>query len=339
MSDSIILALHAAIALAPVGFFLAGLIVLDSYKLITLKVVLETIAVGCLAAGAAMVLNSIIAGSLGLSWEILSRYISPVIEESLKAAFLFYLLKSNRVGFVADAAIRGCAIGAGFAMIENLYYIMQRPEADVYLWVIRGFGTAIMHGGATAVVGILAEGFAERAGTISTGPFLASLAAGAALHSLYNHFFLSPLASTLIILILFPGVVVLAFRQSEEATRRWLGVGFDSDRELLEMVTTGVLSETRIGRYLDSLEHKFPGEMIADMLCYLRIHLELSFEAKGMLLMREAGFDIPPNAEVAEKFNELRYLEKSIGATGKLALHPFLRTRAKDLWQVTMLKG
>jgi protease PrsW len=331
--------LDGGIALAPVGFFLAGLIFLDSYKLITLRVVLATIGVGSLAAAAAMLFNSTVAGSLGLSWETLTRYVSPVIEESLKAAFLLYLLKANKVGFVADAAIRGCAIGAGFAMIENLYYIMQRPEADLYLWVIRGFGTAIMHGGATALVGILAQGFAERAGKVTALSFLVSLASGAALHSLYNHFFLNPLASTLIILVLFPGAVVLAFRKSEEATRRWLGVGFDSDRELLEMVTTGVLSETRIGRYLDSLEQKFRGEMIADMLCYLRIHLELSFEAKGLLMMREAGFDVPPNAEVGEKFNELRYLEKSIGTTGRLALHPFLRTRSKDLWQMTMLKA
>jgi hypothetical protein len=315
------------------------LIFLDTYKLLQLRIVLQTILVGCFAAGAAMLLNSEVADALGLSWIVLSRYVSPPLEEILKAAFLLYLLKANKVGFLADAAIRGFAIGAGFAMIENLYYISQRPDADLYLWIIRGFGTAIMHGGATAVVAILAQGIAERAGSITVIAFLPALAAGAALHSLYNHFFLDPLISTLIILILFPGVVLFAFQQSEQATRKWLGIGFDSDRELLEMVTTGVLSETRIGRYLDSLEHKFPGEMIADMLCYLRIHLELSFEAKGMLMMREAGFEVPANKEVEEKFTELLYLEKSIGKTGRLALHPFLRTRTKDLWQITMLKS
>jgi RsiW-degrading membrane proteinase PrsW (M82 family) len=339
LTDILSILFHSVLALSPVALFLAGLIFLDSYKLIHLRTVIQTILVGCAAAGAAMVLNSQVAETLGLSWVVLSRYVSPLLEETLKAMFLLYLLKANKVGFLADAAIRGFAIGAGFAMIENLYYIWQRPDADLYLWIIRGFGTAIMHGGATAVVGILAQGIAERAGSLTILAFLPALAAGAALHSLYNHFFLNPLVSTLIILVLFPGVVILAFRESEDATRKWLGVGFDSDRELLEMMTTGVLSETRIGRYLDSLEHKFPGEMIADMLCYLRLHLELSVEAKGMLLMREAGFDVPANKEVEEKFTELLYLEKSIGKTGKLALHPFLHTRTKDLWQITMLKS
>jgi RsiW-degrading membrane proteinase PrsW (M82 family) len=338
MTPTLLVLFHCVLALSPVALFLAGLILLDSYKLIHLRTVLLTILVGCGAAGGAMLVNSLAAESLHLSWTVLSRYVSPLLEEALKAVFLFYLLKANKVGFLADAAIRGFALGAGFAMIENLYYISQRPDADLYLWIIRGFGTAIMHGGATAVVAILAQGIAERAGTITLPAFLPALAAGAALHSLYNHFFLNPLVSTLLILVLFPGVVILAFRQSEDATRKWLGIGFDSDRELLEMTTTGVLAETRIGRYLDSLEHTFPGEMIADMLCYLRLHLELSVEAKGMLLMREAGFDVPPNTEVEEKFAELRYLEKSIGKTGRLALHPFLHTRTKDLWQITMLK-
>jgi RsiW-degrading membrane proteinase PrsW (M82 family) len=327
------------LGLSPVALFLAGLIFLDSYKLIQLRTVLLTILVGSAAAVVALFLNSWVAEGFDLKWVVHTRYVSPPLEETLKTAFLFYLLRANRVGFLADAAIRGFAIGAGFAMVENLYYIYQRPDADIYLWIIRGFGTAIMHGGATAVVAILAQGISERAGKITVASFLPALAAGAVLHSLYNHFFLDPLASTLMILVLFPAVVLFAFRQSEQATRHWLGIGFDSDRELLEMITTGVLSETRIGKYLNSLEHKFPGEMLVDLLCYLRLHLELSIEAKGMLLMREAGFRVPVDREVEEKFAELRFLEMSVGKTGKLALHPFLHTRTKDLWQITMLQS
>jgi hypothetical protein len=62
-------------------------------------------------------------------------------------------------------------------------------------------------------------------------------------------------------------------------------------------------------------------------------------KAKGMLMMREAGFKIPADPEVKAHFDELRYLEKSIGKTGQLALHPFLHTRQRDLWQITMLQG
>ena len=54
-------------------------------------------------------------------------------------------------------------------------------------------------------------------------------------------------------------------------------------------------------------------------------------------MMREAGFDAAPDPNLKATFEELRYLEKSIGKTGLLALHPFLHTSRRDLWQLNLL--
>jgi hypothetical protein len=116
-------------------------------------------------------------------------------------------------------------------------------------------------------------------------------------------------------------------------------VGFDNDAELLTMITTGNIQQTRIGKYLDSLEHRFRGEIIADMLCYLRIYLELAIQAKGLLMMRESGFVVESDPEVRAKFAELKYLEKTVGKTALLALAPFFRTSSRDLWQLHMLQA
>ncbi|MDD3643854.1 MAG: hypothetical protein PHQ19_10370, partial [Candidatus Krumholzibacteria bacterium] len=62
-----------------------------------------------------------------------------------------------------------------------------------------------------------------------------------------------------------------------------------------------------------------------------------SVRAKGILLMRENWFEPPPDPEIGDRFEELRYLERRIGLTGKLAMHPLLRWSARDLWQLTML--
>jgi hypothetical protein len=127
------------------------------------------------------------------------------------------------------------------------------------------------------------------------------------------------------------------FNQSEKSTREWLGIGFDTDVEVLNMIITGNLSETKIGRYLQTLKNRFPGEVVADMLCLLRLHLELAIRAKGILLMRNAGFKTTPDPETKAKLDELQYLEKSIGKTGHLAILPFLHTSNRDLWQLYML--
>jgi RsiW-degrading membrane proteinase PrsW (M82 family) len=329
--------LQAIISLLPVLLFLLSLVYLDSYKLVSLRGTLLTILFGCVVAGAAFLVNTAVAALFDLERSIESRYIAPLLEESLKAVYLLYLIRRERIGFMVDAAIRGFAIGAGFALVENIYYLQLRPEAGVVLWVVRGFGTAIMHGGATAIVGVLAKSLLDRYGSSRLVYVLPGLFVAVVVHVFYNHFFVSPIVSTLAILIVLPMILVLVFNRSEKVTRNWLGVGFDSDRELLEMITTGTLSETRIGTYLHSLETHFPAGMVADMLCYLRVYLELSIKAKGVLLMREAGFEIDADPDVRDQLAELAYLEKTIGKTGMRTLMPCLGASRRDLWQLQLL--
>ena len=156
------------------------------------------------------------------------------------------------------------------------------------------------------------------------------------LHSLFNHFILSPAMSTLVIVLILPPLLVMVFAQSERLVREWIGTGFDVDAELLQVMNSGQFAESRAGQYLQSLRDHFDGAVLADMLCYLRLQTELSLRAKGVLMLRENGFPVKKDAEVGEKLMELRYLKESIGKTGELALAPLHRT-PQDLWQLQVL--
>ncbi len=329
----------SVLGLLPVLLFLGGLVLLDSFKLVRLARVLGAIGVGCAAAMLAMLVNSSSQAWLQTDFLTYSRSLAPFVEESLKALYLVYLLRAHRIGFMVDAAILGFAIGAGFALVENLFYLYARPDAALSLWVIRGFGTAVMHGSATAIVGIVTKVLEDRREHERAYLVLPGLLVAVGIHWFYNHFFFSPGLSTVVILLGLPLLMVLVFRRSEDSTRHWLGVGFDTDRELLEMITTGTLGETRIGRYLHSLQDRFPPPVMVDMLCLLRLQLELAISAKGLLMMREAGFRVEPGPEVREKFQEMHFLQRSVGRTGILALRPFLHVRGRDLWQLHMLGG
>jgi len=200
---------------------------------------------------------------------------------------------------------------------------------------VRGFGTALLHGATTAVFAILSADRAERrAGVVA---FVPGWAAAIGVHSLYNHFVLPPVANALVLLATLPLLLIVVFERSEQSTRRWLGAGLDSDVELLELITTGRVGGTRIGAYLDSLKARFPALVVADMLCLLQIHAELSLRAKGLLIARGAGLELPVGEDVRARLLELRYLEKSVGATGLLAMKPIHRRSSRDLWQIYML--
>ena len=75
------------------------------------------------------------------------------------------------------------------------------------------------------------------------------------------------------------------------------------------------------------------------MFCLLRLHLELACHAKGILLMRQAGFPAREDVETKEKFAEMDYLRSSVGRIGLLAISPILNFSSRDLWQFYVLKA
>ncbi len=328
--------LNVLVSALPVFLFLVFLILFDSYKLVKPREVLLSIVVGIATAGIAYAVNTHVMLWWDLSFTSTSRYVAPVIEETLKAAFVMYLITRGRIGFMVDAAIIAFGIGAGFSLIENLYYVSVIDGVGFITWVLRGFGTAIMHGGATALFAVVAKSLTDRE-IGAARSFVQALVLALFIHSLYNHFIFPPVVSALLVMLMIPIVLYLVFERSEQRLRQWLEVGFNTDQELLQIIMAGGVMNSNVGEYFRKLQQRFPGEVVVDMLCLLRIHLELSIRAKGILLMHEAGFPVPHDPEVAERFDEMKSLEKNIGTTGKRALAPFIHTSKRDLWQLYML--
>jgi RsiW-degrading membrane proteinase PrsW (M82 family) len=330
--------LRIALGLLPVFSLLVALILLDSFKLVRLRLVVSLIVFGGAAALAGLAANTALRAAIGLDEVLLARYLAPVIEELAKGSVVVLLTVRHRVGFLVDAAIVGFSVGAGFAAVENLHYLRVLDDPNIALWIVRGFGTALMHGSVTAIMAIVSRQLADLHGATPLWVFLPGLAMAIVLHSVFNHFFIAPTVSTALILVALPAFFVAVFRVSERRTRDWLGTGFDTDAELLEAIVSGRASaSSRIGGYLGELREKFPPATVVDMVCLLRLRLELSIRAKGILLAREAGFEMPADPDMEARFAELRHLEQTIGRTGLLALSPLFHFSDRDLWQHHML--
>jgi RsiW-degrading membrane proteinase PrsW (M82 family) len=328
-----------AVSVLPVFLFLGALVVLDSYKLISLRAILFAVAAGAAAALVGYAVNVSLRPALGFEMARYMVFVSPVVEELLKAVYIVWLLRRNKVGFVVDAAIYGFAIGTGFAFFENIYYLPVHPNPTIWTWIVRGFGTALMHSGTTAIFAMISRTLDNRATAVRLWTLLPGLAAAIVLHSLYNQFLVAPLLATALIVLVFPYIFMFLFQRSERETRGWVGSGFDTDQELLRVMRAGQVSDTPVGLYLKGLRTSYPPEVIVDMMCLLRLRAELGIKAKGILLMREAGFEADPDPSLPAKLEEMRYLEQSIGRTGMRALKPFVDTNAQDLWQLNLLDG
>jgi len=266
---------------------------LDSYKLVSLRATLVVIALGAASAALGWLANSFALNALDMTLADYSRYVAPLVEETLKGLIVVEMIRRHRIGFLVDAVISSFAVGAGFAMIENLYYLTLLPQAPLGAWIVRGFGTAIMHGGATAIFGILLLHLSELNGRMGLRSLLPGLLLAALLHSAYNHFFFSPILGTFGVLVVLPPLVLFIFERSESNLERWLEVGFDADAQLIELINSGQFPDSRVGSYLETLRTRFDGAVVGDLLCYLRIRAELALRAKGILMMRESGFETP----------------------------------------------
>jgi len=329
---------RAPVGLIPVLIFLLLLLYMDSYKLVNLRTILWVILTGAFLPVAGYWINGYAIGLLGWEFPVYSRYAAPVIEEGMKACVMVYLFRTNRIGFLVDAAILGFAVGAGFGVIENFYYLYLAADAQIAVWVVRGFGTAIMHGGAMALFGVMAQTLTERQMKINPLLYLPGFIIAITIHSVFNHFPGTPVLTTLGTLLALPPIFLLVFQKSAHSMHEWLEVDFDEDALLLQQINSGEFADSRIGRFLQDLKQKFPGTVVVDMLCYLRLYTELALRAKGVLMMRENGLDTPVGERTKAKFEEMRYLEKSIGKTGLLAMSPFLQMTRKDLWQLYVLE-
>jgi RsiW-degrading membrane proteinase PrsW (M82 family) len=331
------LILPALLGLLPVVCFLVCLVYLDSYRLVGVRWVVGVIIIGGLVAGASYFTNAALLELLDIEFATYTRYVSPVVEEVLKGLVVVGLIRLNRIGFLVDAAIFGFAVGTGFAVVENMYFLQALPQTGIGVWIVRGFGTAIMHGGATSIFAVVGRALISQhreLGPLANAP---GLVIAAVAHSVFNHFPFSPITMTIGVLVCLPLLMTIVFRQSEKSVEDWLGVGFDADTELLELINSGGFSESNVGRYLHTLKERFDGPIVADLLCYLRLHVELALRAKGLLMMRDSGFEVTADEDTKAKLQEMKYLEGSIGKTGKLALSPFLQMSRKDLWQFYVL--
>src|ERR1022692_4452462 len=188
-----------------------------------------------------------------------------------------------------------------------------------------------------AIFGVMSLGLLERAPGATVRALLPGYVVAVVLHSGFNHLLASPTLAMLAILVVLPPLLYLVFQRSERAVGDWLGKGFDADTEMLELINSGRLSDSPVGEYLGTLKSKFKGPLVADLLCYLRLYTELALRAKGILIMRESGFDVPVDEETRAKFTEMRYLESSIGKTGLLAIQPMCHMNHRELWQLYML--
>ena len=111
--------------------------------------------------------------------------LTPVTEEIIKALPIVYfaiVISDDRRTLISIAY----AVGVGFAVLENMVILVQNIENVTILWaLVRGFGSGLVHGICTVMVGFGISYIKKRRKLFYCGTF-ALLSAAIIYHAIYN---------------------------------------------------------------------------------------------------------------------------------------------------------
>lgn len=332
------LLINGAFGLLPVLAFLAILNGSDTFQLVRFRTIVERIAFGAAAALAASVVGKGVIEAGWVSASEFPRFWGPILEEALKASIIYILIRSHRIGFVLDAAISGFAIGAGFAVLENYFYLLVLGADQPALWVVRGFGTAIMHGGATAIFGVIVLALAPKEARIPYLTIACAFAAAGTIHVLFNQFLAFPVVSTIVMMTGLAATLSVVSQRGRKSIDRLVESDFDEYRKLLTAIRSGEFGADEVGRILQSLRIRFNPAEITEIFEYVGLQAELVLFAEKILIARRNGQSLEVPEKVKSDLAHFHYLDERIGRAVRLALRSRLKFSRYELFQLYKLQ-
>ena len=116
--------------------------------------------------------------------------VTPITEEILKAIpiLIYATMISDKKETLFTASM---ATGIGFAVLENAFYLLKDPSFNMIDAIIRAFGTGLMHGMCTLLVGV-GISFAKKRRKIFVVGTFALLSTAITYHGIYNMLVQSP---------------------------------------------------------------------------------------------------------------------------------------------------
>lgn len=327
-------------ALLPVAIYILVVYKLDSFSLVRIKSLLMLVLSGM---AAAIICFGFFSLTGAVVPENVSDYVDPVIEELVKAIPLLILARCKKTVFFIDSVICGAAIGGGFSILENVFYLVLGQSLDFGTALFRGLEVALIHMGCSAIISVslmfsvrLAErvrsGLDVRGSDTVMAVFL--FIVSPVLHILHNALHANPIIQFVIVFGAMALLLIWIYQYDGDMIHRWLDRGLDKQVSLLMSIKAGELGDTKTGKFLMSVKENFPSEVFFDLICYVQLYVELSVAAKSRFMMREAGMDIPieePDRELyLSQYNEFRSLEKSLGKTARMTIAPVVKFYPAD---------
>jgi len=336
-----ILAILIAIGIPAV--FLFVIYTLDLYASRTFRLVLVAFAWGALGAfGISFSLNQYVGLPLLEATAVdtillLTIAFAPVVEEIAKSLSLLYISRQREFTYFVDGAIYGFAAGIGFSIIENFLYLSQNPELGLFLALIRGFSTCLMHGTAAGLVGAAVgrSRFRRRSGRQAA--LVAGWIVAIILHAIYNGIpaieAAQSYATIIAVAIGLTGVAVMVafILRGLAEQREWIAETLDEKMRVTQAEVKAVQSLASIEDILEPIAGQFPAKakQIEQLLLF---QAQLGIKRKVQLKSEDAEDRERLDEEITRLRTRVEQLQREIGLYAMTFVRQVFPEGVLDIW-------
>ena len=163
--------------------------------------------------------NGLLAQHLTMGMYNITITVTPITEELIKAIPILYyaIVISDKREQLFTASM---ATGIGFAVLENAYYLLNYPNFSMLSAIIRAFGSGLMHGMCTLLVGMGISYVKKKRKMFAVGTF-GFLSTSIVYHGIYNILIQSKysLIGALLPIITYIPFIIWRYRNREDRPR------------------------------------------------------------------------------------------------------------------------
>ncbi len=263
--------------------------------------------------------------------------VAPLVEEVAKSLGLVYAVRRPDFTYFVDGAIFGFAAGTAFAIIENLFYLGNARD-PLGMAVNRAFSTSLMHGTASALVGVALGRLRFGHGRQRFAALLVGWASAMALHMAFNRLVnsgpLTPAHLAGAIAIGIGGVVLTAacifwgLREERAWLRETLGLGVGVSAGEANVVHRMADIDT----LLAPIEQHFGAERRKQVQRFLQLQAQLGLKTKGAALAADPKLRAALEAQVADLQAQTDALRRAVGLYCMSYVRSILPDEGEPLW-------
>ncbi len=277
-----------------------------------------------------------------VSYSLLVTLVAPIVEEIIKSLVLVYYVRRPDFTYFVDGAIYGFAVGTTFGLCENLLYISRtqgdtNTGATLALALTRAFSTSLMHGSASALVGVALGRLRFGRGLTRLASVGLGWVAAIGLHLTFNNLISQNLGILTVLLAILLGLGGVAanvglIRWGLREERQWLRETLGRAIGVSVGESAVVQQMAQLNQLLTPVAARFGSEKRRQVETFLRLQAQLGLKRKVEEMTPDPRLRLEMSTQVAALRAEVDELRRAIGVYCMSYVRSILPSPHESLW-------